>query len=194
MKRNTTSRFALAPAPPQPGFTLVELLVGSILLLIAGSGAALIVSSSANPLQTSRRIDRLEALIDDDIAAVREISSRFSCCSGACGLSTTGCLAAAAGDDRFYFPLATDASPPAFLEGTNGLCNNGGVGNAFVTTITASAAPSAAFTAAGLSRAVARADASDGRNHLVRLTYTAPANTGAGRVVYVLPPAASWCQ
>lgn len=182
--------------PQSGGFTLVELLVGGVLVLIAGAGAALIISGTSNTLQSSREIDRLQALVDDDVAQIRELSARFSCCSGACGLGTGGCLAANARDDRFYYPIATDAAAPQFLEGpigATGLCNNGGVGDAFIASIAANAAPSADFAAAGLNRAVVRADGADGRNHLVRLTYTGPANRGVGRVVHILPPAASWC-
>lgn len=179
------------------GFTIVELLVGSVLVLIAAAGAALIVANTSRTLQAGRDVDRQQALVDDDVAAVREIAARFTCCSGACGVATAGCFPGATpGDDRFYYPfLATaNAAAPAFLEGAAGSCNvNGGVGNAFIAAIAANAPTSGEFNTQGLVRAVAPVDANDPRNHRVRLTYTGPANRGVARIVEILPPAASWC-
>jgi prepilin-type N-terminal cleavage/methylation domain-containing protein len=188
------------------GFSLVELLVGMVLVAIASAGSALVLISSNNTLQTARTNDRSEALIDDDVARMQELSTRLTCCSGACTTTpatvpspaTAVCLTGASpGDKGYYYPVINAGESAPFLENPAtatppGLCNNGGIGNAMVTAMNASGnAPDADFTAAGLSRTPARVDAADGRNHLVRVTYSS--GLVSRRVVYVLPPAASWC-
>lgn len=112
------------------GFTLIELLIGIVLVAITAAGAASILSSSNRSLVKGRNEDRRQAVIDADVARVRNLSARFSCCSGTCKLledsaGDPGCLTTTVGDDRSYYPQTGPGLEA--LEGTDGmsgLCNS----------------------------------------------------------------------
>lgn len=184
------------------GFTIVELLVGLLLVSIAFTGSAMVLMSGNRSLQTARKEDRSEALIDDDAARMVELSTRLTCCDGTCTTTpsatfpptTAGCFPGAnPGDQDYYYPVINAGGSAPFLEDPDtGSCNNGGIGDAMISEMNgAGNAPDAVFTATGLTRTAERVDATDGKNHLVRLTYSL--DSESRRVVYVLPPAAAWC-
>jgi prepilin-type N-terminal cleavage/methylation domain-containing protein len=185
------------------GFTIVELLVGLLLISIAFTGSAMVLMSGNRSLQTARMDDRSEALIDDDVARMNELSTRLTCCDGTCTTSpsanipppTDGCLPANPGDQEYYYPVIKPSVVgliPFLEDPATGQCNNGGIGDAMISEMNSDGnAPDADFTATGLSRTAERVDSSDDKNHLVRLTYSL--DSESRRVVYVLPPAAAWC-
>lgn len=182
------------------GFSLIELLVGVVLVGITAAAAAAILSSSNRALVGARTQDRRQALIDDDVARINNLSTRFTCCSGTCGLSTTGCLSSTPGNDRLYYPqldsdpnTAIPETAPQLEDPSTGACNNGGIATAFIAQIQSSV-PTTALATLNVSRtAPVRVSTTDGRDHRVRLTYRDSVSNRELRVVDIQPIAASFC-
>ena len=66
------------------GFTLVELLISSVLLVVALTGTSvLFMESNRSSAAASTRYNQ-QALVDTDLARVRRLNDRYTCVSGTC--------------------------------------------------------------------------------------------------------------
>lgn len=89
---------------PQPhlqaagGFTLVEMLVATVILSLAAIGTLGVINSSTSQVRRSGEINELNTLIESDIAAVRRANDRLVCTNGTCSIATNDPGAAG------YFP------------------------------------------------------------------------------------------
>ncbi|KEF41342.1 MAG: hypothetical protein ER33_11885 [Cyanobium sp. CACIAM 14] len=175
-------------SPPGTGFTLVEILVGAVLLAIVGSLTALVFSVSNRSTVSSTAIANANAAIDTDVSRIKEVAERFTCCSGTCTADATaiatavaaGTCAGSVGDSTYYFPQNPDTNTTATANFTSA-CASG------LTTNLISQIPAASLPA-GISRAVQ--DDGDATARRIRITYT---GGGVNRVVKIVPTVASWC-
>jgi type II secretory pathway pseudopilin PulG len=70
------------------GFTIVEPVILMVMLLIVGAGTSVMVDSiNRNSLNTRREI-KVNEDIESDIATIRAVADRLTCCSGTCVVAT----------------------------------------------------------------------------------------------------------
>jgi len=175
----------------EAGFTLVEVLVGVVLLALVASGSAVLIMEANRMLGTSTSQNSAQAAIDSDLARARKLAEDYTCCPGSC-TATASVISAArssgkcdggVNDSTYYFPQqSTDV--PTFLDA----CSNGTLITNLVTAIQAQGVIS------GITRTVAVDDASDPIAHRLRITYTGTGGAaGINRVVKLVPTTAAWC-
>lgn len=164
----------------QAGFTLVELLVSTVLIgTVLGSLALLPGIIGRGSLQTERQNNSL-AGIDSDLSTMRALAHNFSCCSGRCvtSVNPANCNGASPGTAAFYRPTVSSAAETTFHTS----CEN------YTLATTLRTALSTQAQATGVSRTVT-VDSAEA--HRLRVTYTAPGNVE--RVAILLPTVASFC-
>lgn len=162
------------------GFTLVELLVSSVLIAtVLGSLAVLPQIIGRGSLQTEQRIIRQSA-IDGDLAQLRQLAKNFTCCSGDCAISST-CNGASPGSPGFYEP-----SDPTNKAAFSTTCSSpGGLAAPLRTLLQLQATPP------GITRSIPEPSPADAAAHRVRIQYTSPGNVE--RLAILVPTAASFC-
>lgn len=169
--------------PPEArGVTLVELLVGSILLVIAFAMAATISGVNNRNLQTSATTADQDSLIDSDISAIRKISEEYTWCTGAGTLSASGssCDSTTARDQNYYFPN-NSANIALFEAACADTTAPDALNAALVYEINSRA------TLPGVTRTVSYDSVTA---HRLRITY---AGTNVNRVLLLTPTVAGWC-
>ncbi len=175
MKVTRLHRFRPVPAPD--GFSIVEILIGTVLLAITLSMAATLSMVSTGAMRSSEARSRGQAQIDSDVAAIRDLAETYTWCTGSGGFS---CGSIPARTETYYFP--TNAAAIVSFETA---CSNpvtGDLNGALVAAINGRAQPQ------GITRTVVNDTTSTA--HRLRITYAGPE---ANRVVVVVPTVAAWC-
>ncbi|MCT0224853.1 type II secretion system protein [Synechococcus sp. CS-1328] len=187
---------------PRSGFTLVEILVGAVLLSIVAAGVAVIMVGGNRTSQQAGLQTQLDALIDQDLAAVQTLNDRYTCCPGSCtSLDSTINAAVAAGDcsvntpgnENYYSPNQTNSDPTAATTATlafRSACTNRTITDNFITQM-----PTLPAWPAGtnLTRTTPLLVGTSG--HLLQWSYTGSidGNVAVTRVVNLTPTVAAWC-
>jgi len=179
------------PCQPRPhclrsihteGFTLVELLVSTVLIgTVLGSLVVLPQIIGRGSLQTQIR-NTSHAAIDENLANLRLLVNHFTCCSGACvtSVNPANCNDSEPGDPDFYIPLPANAAV------FNSACANGLLTEPLRDALDNDVA--VPTTPPGITRAITI----DNRAaHRIRVQFTAPGNVD--RVAILVPPAAAFC-
>lgn len=201
-QRNRRLRLCAGPAAarhqPDTGFTVLELLVAAVLCSISLAGVAATLKVAT---QTSRRGGaqvQLEALIDQDLAAIAGVDQRLSCCPGSCttdGPSLTAavadgrCATSTPLDPRYYAPVQAAGATGTAMAAFESACSTGAIATAL-----AAAFPTLPTPQAGsLQRSTPLV--LDAAAQRLRWTYTASVDGRqvVQRVVTVVPAAAAWC-
>lgn len=188
------ARFRQRPIPrpvDQCGFTLVEILIGVVMLALVASGSAMLITVANRMLGTSTSQNNAQAAIDSDISRVRKLAEDYTCCPGSCTSNAatittargSGRCLGNANDSTYYFPqLAADI--PAFTTA----CEAGTLTANLILAIQSIA------SLPDVTRTVMVDDNSDLSSHRIRLIYSGTAaNTGIARVVKLVPTVAAWC-
>lgn len=71
------------------GASLVEVLVGIVIISIASIGTLALINYSSSQVRRSGDIQQLNALIESDLSAVRTSNDRLVCNNGTCTISAT---------------------------------------------------------------------------------------------------------
>ncbi|MFM7633998.1 MAG: type II secretion system protein [Cyanobacteriota bacterium] len=103
-----------------PGFSLLEPLVVSILVVAAVASSVTLLQIANRRQVATRQLVETQRLVDDNIRQIRVLARRYTCCTGECTTAAppanrlntaTGtnppnapCLTADWRDDRFYYP------------------------------------------------------------------------------------------
>ena len=178
------------------GFSLVELLISSIIILLAAAGSLLAISYSGFFSKNAKDRSAVDALIENDVAKLNLTAYRYTFCSGTYKWDGSACVVGAnsylPGSQNYYFPFAnntTNANAVTF--GNN--CNSGSMINSLIGAINggdSTLALSSAAAGLGIQRADATAD--DASAHRIRISYSYKGNS-TYRVVIIVPMAAGWC-
>ncbi len=196
-RRPSSIQAAAAPACSSAGFTLVELLVGAVLLTIGLSMAASLATISNRSMIRSAQLGNQESLIDSDIAAIRNLAEIYTWCPGsgttsAAAVSAAGasCASTTPRTEAYYFP--NNPVPPntfaARVIAFENACDpNNNTPTIDELNIALVAAINARAQPPGISRTVANDDIAA---HRLRITY---AGTNVNRVVVLTPTVAAWC-
>jgi prepilin-type N-terminal cleavage/methylation domain-containing protein len=117
------------------GFTLIEILVSAVIIGILGAGVAGILSSGNTAFVKTRGSNLLEQTIDTDLAIIKDMAFRMTCCSGSCttesGLSTPCSTNPDTnsfynpGDQNYYFPDSSLDANQSAINSFVASCNNG---------------------------------------------------------------------
>lgn len=79
-----TSRRPWPPASLHSGFSLVELLVAVVVMLMSSIGGTTVFTQAIRQLEQMRGTVQQQAAINSDLAAILELNDRYSCFSGIC--------------------------------------------------------------------------------------------------------------
>lgn len=189
------------PAPLLPltadGFSLVEVMIATVLLAIVVGGTATILMTANRSSQRTGALAEASAAIDTNISMILKRAEEFTCCSGFCTADAATIAAAGAkcsgsyGDANYYFPdpdIATDLTN--FLTRCKPTSASDGLVGPLIDSITSGA--NAIPAPAGITRVI-NADPDDGTdytNHRILITYT---GGGINRAVKVTPSIGAWC-
>lgn len=177
------------------GFTLTELLVSTVMLLIVlASVASMFESTNRQTLLTERRYKQ-EADIDADLALISKLIEHYTCTQGTTTLQCQSNINAHPTKNGYFpNPTATDLVN-AFeaacnqVDGQTLLTPLIGTGGIIATT-----APVSQDRLNGLSRTITRTNLPDGRGHRYTVTYfVGDANGEMMRQTSFVPTAANWC-
>jgi prepilin-type N-terminal cleavage/methylation domain-containing protein len=178
------------------GFTLVEILVASVVLVVAISGAALAFMSANKISFFGSARSQVESAIDQDLANIKDAAYRYTYCSGDYTITGDACNSVAPGQEDYYFPdsVAHQARAEEFEDD----CRDGSLSDDLIAAInggSSSLALSSTATTLGVSRDPAVLNSTVGtpgeNSHDIRITYNQ--NGAVVRRVLVTPTAAAWC-
>ena len=201
-----------------PGISLVEILVGLVVLTVTLGATISIFNSATKLAQGANTNNQRQAAIDDDLDAIRSLTERYAC-SITTGSTTASCSVLPV-DDTGGLPVkivASDTSgrntyisqtlsSAANLSALRTLCGwntadpssaatSPPIISSFITAVNGLARPTS-FTRLGITRidaqALANPSASSFDNKSVRITW----NDSSGTAIYssiVTPPASRWC-
>lgn len=100
---------------PRPGFTLVELLIAAVVMVLSTIGSAVMFNQATRQgLSGNLRLEE-QLAISRDLAAILEINERYSCASGPCSVTLNAVQPGEAlpppPDQGGYAPADVDATP-----------------------------------------------------------------------------------
>jgi len=187
--------FSVRKPMASAGFTLVEILIGVVLLALVASGSAVLIMVANTMLGTSTSRNNAQAAIDSDIARARKLAEDYTCCPGSCTVDpatitnarASGQCVGNANDSTYYFPQKDTVQNPD-VTSFSAACANGTVTDNLITAIQAQG------TLSDITRTVAVDDANDLTAHRIRITYDGSGGSaGINRVVKLVPTVAAWC-
>lgn len=173
------------------GFSLVEVLVSIAILGVLGAGVATILGGGNTALIGTRGINQLEEAVDQDLARIKDIAFRMTCCSGTCtteaGLSSPCSIDTATetyyppGKQNYYFPDSILDTSETAIDAFEAKCNNGTLVTELVSLIGTTNLP------LGVSR---QFDTTHAASHRLTVTYS---GTNTSRSYTLVPTLAAWC-
>ncbi len=193
----------VSPAPRRcqgaAGFSLVELMVSSVLLVLALTGTSVLFVESNRSSAAAETRYRQQALVDTDLARVRRLNDRYTCSTGSC----TSLGSVELGKHDFFPPPVSTAANGNSSAGQlfEALCNSTGLITQLVADI---GAPPAALTGAGITYSIDTANQGQqtvsefGTNvvrnlHRYTITYTNGTSGELLRRVTLVPTTVAWC-
>jgi prepilin-type N-terminal cleavage/methylation domain-containing protein len=180
MATTTNTRARILELKPS-GFSLVELLVSTVVISIILGGLITLPQIIGRGSQQTQRQNAGQSAIDSDLSQLRTLANNFSCCSGSCttSLSPSPCNGNNPGQANFYIPAVNSPAETTFRTA----CNAGTLASSLRTTLN-----SQTLDPAITSRTVVVDSASA---HRLRVTYTLPGNVE--RLAILVPTAAAFC-
>jgi hypothetical protein len=177
----------------------VELMVSSVLLVVALTGTSVLFIESNRSSAAATLRYRQQALVDTDLARVRRLNDRFTCSSGTC--TSLGTVELGKND---FFPAPTSTAATGNSTAGNAfeaLCNSTSLITQLVADI--GIAPSA-LTAAGITYSIDTANQGQqtisefGTNvvrnlHRYTITYTNSSSGELLRRITLVPTTVAWC-
>ena len=178
-------------AHPESAFSLVEVLVSIAIIGVLGAGVASILTGGNIALLRTRSANQLEEAVDKDLARIKDIGFRMTCCSGTCTTETgrtspcsTDPLTSTfynPGRQNYYFPSsALDTNSTAITSFSN-KCDDGTLITELVTLIGAANLPG------GVTR---QFNTTQAASHRLTVSYI---GTNQSRSYTVVPTLAAWC-
>ncbi|WP_216905451.1 prepilin-type N-terminal cleavage/methylation domain-containing protein [Synechococcus sp. CCY 0621] len=184
---------------PANGFSLVELMVSSVLLVLALTGTSVLFVESNRSSAAATARYRQQALVDTDLARVRRHNDRYTCSSGTC--TSLGTVELGKND---FFPSPTSTAATGNSTAGNSfeaLCNSTSLITQLVADI--GSAPSN-LTTAGIAytinpnnqgqQTISEFGTNVTRNlHRYTITYTNSTSGEVLRRVTLVPTTVAWC-
>jgi prepilin-type N-terminal cleavage/methylation domain-containing protein len=187
--RSSLDRLRLFGNPLEDlGFTLVEVLVSSVVITVAVAGSIAAVNLIVQSVRGTGNLAAQNRVIDRDISNIYGVSERFGACTNPQG-NTAACPAQDPLNSSYYFPEDT-ANVDAFFTACNSANAGTHITANFITAI--GAIDPGPDLGEGVTRAVVeRVDGADPANHLVRIEWRA--GNRELREIRLRPIVSSWC-
>lgn len=173
------------------GFSLIEVLVSIVILGVLSAGVATILTGGNTALTRTRSTNQLEEAVDQDLARVKDISFRMTCCSGSCttdsgrtspcSINPTTSIYYLPGKQNYYFPDSDLDAGGTAINAFTSKCNNGKLVTELVSLLGDANLPS------GISR---NFNVTQAASHRLIVTYS---GTTASRSYTLVPTLAAWC-
>ncbi|MEA5410514.1 hypothetical protein VB737_01920 [Synechococcus sp. BA-120 BA3] len=200
------------------GFTIVEPLILLVMLLIVSSGTSVLIDSINRSSVSARLQIKINEDIESDIATVRGVADRLTCCSGTClvatlnaatglatfpsrdsGTATASCLTNNPRSSAFFFPTEDDTTTSSPIPGstsarepdavTEFCANNTTTSPVMTPLLTAVNALPNPLAARNINRVV-----SIQPNKVLRVIYRETVPTARDlRLISIVPPMANFC-
>lgn len=183
----------------ESGFSLVEVLMGVVILAGALGMAAAMNGVATRGLKSSTILNDRNAAVDADIAMVRSMAERYTWCSGAPSLEasdTPTCLGNLPSDESYFSPAVSQDDALIYEEVGNPskanfeqACRDGTLSDGLIQRINDRPTP------AGFSRTAAGINSGGERTHRIQVLYQT-ARTDENpvvRSVVITPPVAFFC-
>jgi prepilin-type N-terminal cleavage/methylation domain-containing protein len=165
------------------GFSLVELLVAAVVMVLSSIGGGALFNSATRQVNTIHQSLTQQFSISNDLATVLELNDRYSCASGTCSASLGGDPP----DQSSYVP--DDPDDPAHSPTFRQLCG-AGLANGLVNQVNATAVVAGpnVTRVASLEPAGSTSSATP---HRYRVRWSSNGRTL--RQVELIPTVAAWC-
>lgn len=178
---------------PHNAFTLPEVLVSSVILVVAivGSIAAsnLVIQSVRGTGVNANQNRR----IDQDIAEISRLSEEYNACVDPLGSTNVNCVGQDVqfGNSFYYFPNPqVQADVAAFYDACNNPNDASHITRRFILAINALPNPNADNVQR---QNAVRVNGADPNNHLVQITWRDPARNRDLRTFQIRPLVSAWC-
>lgn len=164
-----------------PGFSLVELLVSSVIFLMMAAGTLVLLAITNEQTTQSQMAQEQQYAISIDLSRIQSINDRYTCASGSCSLDNLG--APPTKDE--YYPSSSSAQT-SFQT----LCVNGNLVDDLISLINAEPLTSQ-MQSLGISRSVSKDTVTSPASH--RYTVTWSISGHRIRQLTLVPTTAGWC-
>lgn len=172
-------------------FSLVEVLVSIAIIGVLGAGVASILFGGNSALLRTRSSNQLEEAVDQDLARIKDIGFRMTCCSGTCTTETgrsSPCSTDPAtsefytpGNQNYYFPSSALDTNSSVITSFANKCNSGALISELANLIGGGNLPG------GVTREFITTQAA---SHRLTVSYI---GNGQSRSYIVVPTLAAWC-
>lgn len=186
--------------PAEAGFSLLEVLVGAILLAISLGMAGAMNGVATRGISSSTALNDRNAAVDANIAMIRSLAERYTWCSGAPGFEASDvatCLATSPSDESYFSPAVSQddvLESPQVGNDNRGLfeaaCQDGTLNNGLIDQINALPKPT------GIERTASAVRVDNLPTHRIQILFETPAsdNDSVVRSLVITPPVASFCS
>lgn len=181
---------------PRPGFTLVEILIAAVVMVVSTIGSTLLFNQATRQGLTGNQRLQEQLAVSRDLASILEVNERYSCAAGGCTATLSavqhGQELPPPPDQDGYAPADIDASPegiPSFRD----LCARGLLTNLI------SALGARTLEGTGVRRTVSLLDAASSGTAQASIPphrYRVDWRNAEGRLlrqVQLIPTVAAWC-
>jgi prepilin-type N-terminal cleavage/methylation domain-containing protein len=169
----------------QSGFSLVEILVAAVIIGITGSALATLLNSSNTSFRSTRDANLLAESIDTDLANIKDVAFRMTCCSGSCTTEPNTQAPCSPntvpGDQNYYFPSSALDTNESAINTFTEKCSDGSLVTSLTSLIGASDLPE------GITRSF---DTSGAASHRLTVVY---GNSSEKRAYTLVPTVSAWC-
>jgi type II secretory pathway pseudopilin PulG len=179
-----------ATITPFNGFTIVELLMAIVIVVIAILGSAVTFNFAVKSTTQSADKVKIDSLIESDLAKLNAASVNYTYCTGQYTWDGRLCGSASPGQQNYYFPPVTTSSSDADAVAFDSDCKSGAMTADLITAINGGDA-SLGFSAAAGGLGLSRVAQAEGSAHRIKVTYSL--NSNVYRELALIPLAAGWC-
>lgn len=188
--------------PAEAGFSLLEVLMGAVLLAISLGMAGTMNGVATRGINSSTALNDRNAAVDANIAMIRSLAERYTWCSGAPDFEARKvdpdtCLATSPSDESYFSPAVSqdDVLQSPQIGNDNraqfeAACQDGTLNNGLIDQI------NALPKLTGIERTASAVRVDNLPTHRIQILYETPAsdNDSVVRSLVITPPVASFCS
>lgn len=199
MRQFARRRSNRANRAPSAGFSLVEILVGVVILAVSLGMAGAMNGVATRGLRNSTILNDRSAAVEADIAQIRTMAERFTWCSGGPSLEPSKvatCRSQDPSDESYYSPavsideaMANPSAGNTSMRRFQEACAFGTLTDGLITAIRARPQPD------GVTRTVTPVTVDELRTHRIDITYSTSAKdpNPVSRRLMIVPTVVAWC-
>lgn len=177
------------PKPNTAGFSIVEGLIASVIVVVAALGTAGAFNLIMSSIKGTSEKNAAATAIDKDVSMIKDLSARYTSCVNPSGsIPADGDCDVSSNFSAYYFPKSTlDSEKNKFFAACRSATASSHITAGFVTAI--NGLPK--LDSGVVRKPAVRENGSDPKNHNVIVEYQV--NGSTVRMVKVAPVVSSWC-